>query len=377
MELLRIDEAFTLPPDPRREAPASADATGDPASLVARVGGEVAAPLTRALDRLQAFAATGRIDRSGLRALHDDIARARRIGLRAERIGRLRAGPAVAPTERHGLPQALRDALAQRRQESDALGIEIRQDLQPADVAVEGALLRELLQTLLDWCFDHSRSAIDLRVDRKPWPPQARLQARFVHVPPDESPADAAPGAALDCVAWRLLEQTARVAGLTLRRDDTAVATCARIEFPPVADASAIALDDTAARAAGPAASLAGRQLLVVAALRETRNAIRETLRPTAAMVDCVASVADARDYCRQSLPQAIVYEAALAGDAFRRLRAEWTAAAPALVFVEVAETVRKVEVLERDGERTSRIGRDVIASALIDALLFEWAQPA
>lgn len=380
MELLHIDEALTLKPQPRRAAPAGSDGTAvDPAALVARLGSEVAAPLTRALDRLHTFAATGRIDRSGLRALRDDIDRARRIGLRAQRIGRLGSKPSPAAAERHGLPQALRAALAQRRHESDARGIEIRQDLQPVEVAIDGALLRELIQTLLDWCFEHAQSAIDLRVDRRPWPPQPRLQARFVHVPPDQSTTAGASGAALDCVAWGLLEQTARLAGLTLRRDDTAVATCARIEFPPTVASSVLALDPVAAAtpAARPAAALAGRHLLVVAALRETRNAIRETLRPSAAMVDYVASVSDAGDFCRESLPQAIVYEAALAGDAFRRLRSEWSAAQPALVFVEITETGRSVEVHERDGQRTTRIGRDVIATALIDALLFEWAQPA
>lgn len=388
MELLRLDEAFTVAPVPRRSSKpgtgndgCSATTSGvDAIALVGRVGGEVAEPLTRALDRLHAFAATGRIDRSGLRALRDDIDRARRIGLRAQRIGQVGATPASAPAQRRGLPQALRDALAQRVRDTGPGGVEVRQDLQPVEVAVDGALLHELLQALLDWCFDHARSAIDLRVDCKPWPPQPRLRARFVHMPPDQSPASDAGSAALDCVAWRLLEQTARVAGLTLRRDDTAVTTCVQIEFPHTADASAIVLDGvttTATSTRRPAATLAGRHLLVVAARRETRNAIREALRPTAAVIDYVASVDAADDFCRHGMPQAIVYEAALAGEAFRRMRGAWSGASPALVYVEVAESGRAVEVLERDGERTTRIGRDVIATALTDALLFEWAQPA
>jgi hypothetical protein len=380
MDLLRFAEAFAEPAAPQAAAVGTTRPDAADGALVGRVGSEVAQPLTRALDRLHAFASTGRIDRSGLRALHDDIDRARRAGLRAQQIARLASRGVAAPPQRHGLPQALREALARRARESDGRGIELRQDLQPVEVLIDGALLQDLLQTLIDWCFEHARSPVDLRIDRRPWPPHARLQARFVHVPPDESPADAA-AAALDCVAWSLLEHVARVAGLALRRDDTAVTTCVRIEFPQTIDGLAIGLGDagpaTAAAAAGPAAPLAGRQLLVVAARRETRNGIRETLRPTAATVDYVASVDEARDFCSQSMPHAIVYEAALAGDTFRALRREWTAAEPALVFVEIAEHGRGVEVHELDGERTTRIGRDMIARALPGALLLEWTQPA
>ena len=55
-------------------------------------------------------------------------------------------------------------------------------------------------------------------------------------------------------------------------------------------------------------------------------------------MVDYVTSIDEAREFCGHGLPHAIVYEAALAGANFQKLRAQWTAEAPALVFIEISE---------------------------------------
>ena len=92
-------------------------------------------------------------------------------------------------------------------------------------------------------------------------------------------------------------------------------------------------------------------------------------------MVDYVASVDEARQFCRGGLPHAILFEAALAGENFRKLRNEWCLEVPALAFIEIAEDGRALEVHDIGGQRTSRIGRDVLASALPSALMFELAK--
>ncbi len=117
---------------------------------------------------------------------------------------------------------------------------------------------------------------------------------------------------------------------------------------------------------------MVGRHVLVVASRRETRNGVRETLRSMGLMIDYVASVDEAQQFCSGGLPHAIVYEAGLAGENFRRLRAEWSRDVPSLAFIEIAEQGRELEVSDFGGQRTSRIGRDVIVSALPSALMFE-----
>jgi hypothetical protein len=51
--------------------------------VVTEVGSEIAAPLTGALERIDALVATGRIDKANLRALREEVATARRTGMLA------------------------------------------------------------------------------------------------------------------------------------------------------------------------------------------------------------------------------------------------------------------------------------------------------
>ena len=117
---------------------------------------------------------------------------------------------------------------------------------------------------------------------------------------------------------------------------------------------------------------MVGRHVLVIASRRETRNGVRDTLRSMGLMVDYVGSIDEARQFCEGGLPHAIIFESALAGENFRKLRAEWSREVPTLAFIEIAEQGRELEVSDIGGQRTSRIGRDVIASALPSALMFE-----
>jgi uncharacterized protein with HEPN domain len=210
---------------------------------------------------------------------------------------------------------------------------------------------------------------------------QARLVCRFAYVPHDEEPnaAQLITAENLNTIGWQLLRRLAQALGLVLQRDESAGSTQLVLEFPHtvaegVSTLAALELDATAA--AGPSSQpMVGRHVLVIASRRDTRNSLRDTLRPMGLMVDYVNSVDEARQFCSSGMPHAIVYEAALAGENFRKLRATWRSELPALAFIEIAEQGRELQVNDLDGQRISRIGRDVIASALPGALMFELAQ--
>ena len=312
-----------------------------------------------------------------------EIDSARRIGLSAQQIGRFASGRVRQQQQRLSLSQTLRDALAQRGRETASRGIDLRQDLKPAEVIIDAAMLSALLQALIDWSFEHARSHIEFHIDLKTWPVHARLACRFAYIPADElvpqASAQTAAAPTLDTVSWQLLRRLAKALGLLLQREESGGNTRLTLEFPRTVDAgqvtlSSLAFDDGAN--AGPSSQpMVGRHVLVIASRRETRNGVRETLRPMGLMVDYVASIDEAREFCSGGLPHAIVYEAALAGEKFGRLRAEWAREVPALAFIEISEQGRDLEVSDIGGQRTSRIGRDVIASALPKALIFELAK--
>jgi hypothetical protein len=340
--------------------------------LVGQLGSEAAAPLTAALERVNQLTATGRIDRPSLRALRDELERARGVAMLGQQLARFAVGVRQNP-ERLNLAQMLRQALAQRGRETEARGIQFRQVLTAADVMVDASLLFALLNAVLDWSLAHARSPIEFRLDEHSWPARARLACRFSHRPADEAgPADAA---ALDSLPWRLTQQIAWAMGVAIQRHDDACQTALMLEFPITAgegfDAvTAVEYDPSALSTVGR--PLAGSHVLVLAARTETRTRVREAVRHMGLMIDFVASVEEARDFCRDGPPHALVYESSLAGDRFKALYAELLRDAPALAFIELGEEGDGFAMSGFGGAEVAHVGREAIATGLPSALVFE-----
>jgi hypothetical protein len=353
----------------------------DSQALVAQLGSEVAATLSTALERVTTLAATGKIDRASLRALREEIDRARRAGIMGQQVVRLGNGRVQLANERLDVTGLLREALRQRGREIDSRGIEVRQVLGAAEVMSDTTLLFSLLQTTLDWTFEHAVSRIDLSIEIKSWPAHACLTVAYAHQPADEVQAPAGPIAhqeevRLNTMSWRLLQQTAGVLGLVLTRRDLPGKTELKLEFPqtlaPRLEGPGKVEAEVRETASHNSQPLAGRHVMVLATRREVRNVVREALRPMGLMVDFVTSVEEAQQLCADGLPHAVVYEAAIAGEHFERLRNEMLSEVPSLVFVRIAEQGKAFEVLNLGGRQFASVGRDAIMAALPEALMFE-----
>ncbi len=355
----------------------------EPLDLVAQVGSEVAAALTMALERVNALTLTGRIDRAGLRSLRDEIERARRAGLLGQQVSRFTSGRLRLSQERVDLTATLRQAISQRSREMASRGIQIHQVLEQATVATDPNLLFALLQGALDWAFEHAVSAIDLALEMKTWPAEARLRCTFSHCPPDRVETGPAPAVAteLHTMSWRLVECAARTMGLRLERRDTQDRTTLALTFPKTV-LNADAVDTLLDLALTPQGSvgvnsrpLAGNHVLVLATRREVRTQVRDVVRAMGVMLDHVSSVDEAREFCGGGMPHAIIYEGAIGGGAMRRLMAELLAEQPQLVFIEIGEQGRPFEVNNVGGREQSRVALGALAEALPQALLFELAR--
>ena len=296
----------------------------DPQALVAQLGSEVAAHLSSALERVTTLTATGKIDRAGLRALRDEIDRARRAGIMGQQVVRLGNGRIQLASERLDLTSLLREALRQRGREIDARGIEVRQVFAAAEVMSDTTLLFSLLQTTLEWSFEHAVSRIDLELAIQSWPAHACLAVAFAYQQPDEvdtasGPAVQAEATRLSTMSWRLLQQTAGVLGLLVQRKDTPGKTELKLEFPQTLAPRLVGLQkpdvEDSATTSHNSQPLAGRHVMVLAARREIRNVVRKALLPMGLMVDFVTSVEEAQQLCSDGLPHAVVYEAAIAGE--------------------------------------------------------------
>ena len=348
-------------------------------ALVSQIGCEIATPLTAALERINSLTSTGRIDREGLRALRDEVECARQIGMIGQQITRFASGRLRQSHERLQLADALNGVLAHRGREVQARGITLKPVLKAAEVIVDASLLFTLMNATLDWALANAASQIEFTIDFKPWPVHARLACRFRHRSVDAlvDGAGATVPRGLDSLTWRLLEQTAWTMGLLIERTDEVGVTMLRLEFPRTASTeiegvSAVEISDEGFAPSSNSQPLAGSHVLVVASRREMRVAIRDALRNMSLLVDFVNSVDEAIAFCREGLPHAIVIESIQRGERFATFREEIVTEVPDFVFIEIVEEGSAFEMSGFGGAPVARVGREVLASSLPSALLFE-----
>ena len=346
--------------------------------LVSQVGAEIAAPLTAALERIHVLTATGKIDRAGLRALRDEVEQARQVGMIGQQLTRFASGRVRQSHEVLQLEEVMKSVLALRARETQARGIALKPQLKSARVIVDGSLLFSLLNATLDWALANAHAHVDFTIDFKTWPVHARLTCRFAHRPADHVADDitAAPPPRLDSLSWRLIEQTAWTMGLIVERKDVAGISTLVLEFPKTAGEemeglSASEIDDASTQS-GNSKALAGSHVLVVASRRVVRVLIRDALRNMSMLVDFVSSVDEAVHFCKDGLPHAIIVESIQRGGRFTSFREEILSEVPDFVFIEILEQGSTFEMSGTNGATMARIGRDVVASSLPAALMFE-----
>ncbi len=341
-------------------------------ALASQVGREVAEPLNSALERVIQLTTTGRIDREGLRALRVEIERARRVGMVSQQLSRFASKRLRQSHERLDLAQTLQSVLAHRAREVQARGIQVKQSTRPIEVLVDPALLFSLLNAVLDWAVESARSDIDFRVDLKSWPAHGRIVCSFGHeaagAPPDL--------AALDTLNWHLIVQIGRTMELPLQRDIDTARILLTMQFPRTVNdtlegMSALELDhgDASVLNSKP---LAGSHVLVIAGRREVRMQVREAIANMGLLIDFVASVDEAVDFCSEGWPHAIVFEAVLRGDRLDQLADDIRVDLPSFSFIEIVEEGNAFEISGFNGMDHARVGRESLKQSLPSALVFE-----
>ncbi|WP_428502901.1 hypothetical protein [Roseateles sp.] len=374
---------------PSASSGAANDVAGEPshaqwAEIVQQLGAEIAGPLSAALERIHKLVSTGQIDRQSLRALRESVSQAREAGMVGQQLARLASGRLHLSREKMHLTQVLRSVLAQRSRETQARGIQVRQVLKPIEVMTDGSLLFALLNALMDWALSSTHSSIDLRLDLTPWPAKARLVCRFAHRSLDllDDPRAAETPAALNSLAWRLVEQTAITLGVLPLREDEAGITVLTLEFPHIVGdetnglaATERVLDaepDGEHQPSSNSKPLAGSHVLIIAQRRELRSQLQIAMQHMGLIVDGVGSMEEAHQFCAEGLPHGIVFEARLRGPEFDRLYAEVMREVPDFSFVEVLDEAHKTQLSTATPDGLARISRQHVNDALPSVLLFE-----
>jgi hypothetical protein len=369
-------------PDQLSDKPRQAPDEGHWREIIGQIGTEVGLPLSSALERVTVLATTGKIDRAGLRLLREEIERARRAGMIGQQLARFASGRIRQSPEQISITQMLREVLLQRGREAAARQIEISQALKPAEVVVDATLLYALMQAVVDWSLDLAKASIEFKLDIKAWPPYARLSVRFAHSNTDASDRLSPVGTplpSLDSMAWLLVQQISWTLGLVMDRVVSEHETTLTIEFPrtiheQIEGVSVVEIDQGFG-VSDNSKPLAGSHVLVVAGGREVRSLIKESIRHMGLLVDFVATVEEAEEFCRDALPHAIIFEGVLVNDRFKTLRANIAAEMPSFVFIEIAAEGNSLQLSTQGDDNGARIGRDAIMQSLPSALIFELAR--
>ncbi len=364
-------------------APVPSQATPTLGDVVARIGAEVSAPLTNALERVLALASSGRIDRPGLQALRREIDGVRRVGLRGQQIARLASGDVRQSVERLDLPQCLRAALQGQAVHTNGLAIACPPAPAKAEVMADASLLHAVLAAAADWSAALAQANVEWRIDIKPWPVRARVMCRFAHLPPDHPAAPRAQADAgnrphreptLDTLDWLLLNYTAHIAAVVVNRQDSPSHSLLTLEFLNTVNGTleGAAAVDLAGASNGMSHSIGGSHVLVLASQRATRQRLRDATKGQDLQVDFVSTVSDAALYCNDGLPQVLVYESAFNGDALAAFQARLDAAAPGVALIEVLPTGQDCQMSVPGAEPVTRLGIDALGNMLLPVMVLE-----
>lgn len=351
--------------------------------LLGQLGRELAEPLTAALERVTTLTTTGRIDRAGLRALREEVDRARQAGIRCQQIARMASGRIRQSHERVHLTNTVQSVLAYRAREMQAQSLQLSQSLLPLEIQVDASMLFGLLDALVDWWLDCAQGVVSLRVQTCPWPARAQLSSTFCFAPSPDVGGLTSSGQAperLDTLHWHLLEQTAHTMGLSVERQIELKGDQGQVKLtlvfpgalePMLHDSDAMGNDHGFSDSVN-SKPLAGSHVLVIAAQREIRLEVREALKSMGLVLDFVSSVREAAAFCQEGLPHAVVFEGALRSAGFDRLISGIRNEVPEFVFIEVTEEGKTFDISTISATGMARVGREGISNALPSALVYE-----
>jgi hypothetical protein len=117
---------------------------------------------------------------------------------------------------------------------------------------------------------------------------------------------------------------------------------------------------------------LAGSHVLVVASRRDLRLLVREAVKPMGLVLDFVSSINEAKVFCQQALPHAIVFESNLRGPGFDKLVIGIRKEVPEFVLLELLEAGDTFEISSTSPTGVARVGREAILAGLPSALVYE-----
>lgn len=340
-------------------------------ALVAGLADQITEGISALQNSIDLLLAKERISRLEHRALSIPTERLKVAGISAQQINRFYGGRIRQSHEKVDMAQLVEGVLQERKNEFGVLGIELRRKLKSVEVLVDPTVAHTFVNAVLDWGLPFG-SRIDVRMDMNAWPKHARLQVRVSNdgLPPSST-------AMMDSLSWVLIRQIAQTAGgIEIARETTDDGVNFTAMFTRTVQAvdgiSAVELSDDHS---SMFKSLSGIYVLTVSPALQIRADVRDALREIGVMSDSVVDFEQARHAVRSRMPNLIVVDAEIKGDAFDLFRRELLREVFEFPFVEISPDDSSFDMSGFGEFSMAKVGRGNIREALGTAVMFELAK--
>jgi len=339
--------------------------------LVAGLADQMTEGVSALQNGIDLLLAKERITHLEHRALSIPVQRLKMAGISTQQIHRFYVGRIRQSHEKVDMAQLVEGILQERKNELGVLGIELRRKLKAVEVLVDPTVAYTFVNAVLDWGLPFG-SRIDVRMDMNAWPKHARLQVRVSNdgAPPSSS-------AMLDSLSWVLIRQIAQTAGgIEIEREITDEGVSFTAMFTRTVQAvdgiSAVELSDDHS---SMFKSLSGIYVLTVSPALQIRADVRDALREIGVMSDSVVDFEQARQAVRSRMPNLIIVDSEIMGDAFELFRRELLREVFEFPFVEISPDDSSFDMSGFGELSMAKVGRGNIREALGTAVMFELAK--
>jgi hypothetical protein len=339
--------------------------------LMASLADQITVGVSSLQNGIDLLLAKERITSLEHRALSIPTERLKMAGISTQQINRFYGGRIRQSHEKVDMAQLVEGILQERKNELGVLGIELRRKLKPVEVLIDPTVAYAFANAVLDWGLPFG-SRIDVRMDMNAWPKHARLQVRVSNdgVPPSST-------AMLDSLSWVLIRQIAQTAGgIEIDREVTDEGVSFTALFTRTVQAvdgiSAVELSDDHS---SMFKSLSGIYVLTISPTLQIRADVRDALREIGVLSDSVVDFEQARQAVRSRMPNLIIVDSEIKGDAFELFRRELLREVFEFPFLEISPDDSSFDMSGFGELSMAKVGRGNIREALGTAVMFELAK--
>ena len=340
-------------------------------SLIAALADQITEGTSALQGTVDQLLQRGRISKLEHRALSLPAERIKQAGVSAQQVHRFYNGRIRQSHEKVDMSELVEGVLQERKKELGVLGIALRRKLKPVEVLIDPTVAHTFVNAVLDWGLAFG-NRIDVRMDLNHWPQHARFQVRVANdgVPPSSTLEP-------DNLNWMLIRQIALATGgveitRDLRDDGVNFTAMFTRTVQAVDGISAVDLSDDQS---SMFKSLSGTYVLTISPSLQIRADVRDALREIGIMSDSVVDFAQAKDAVRSRMPNLIVVDAEIKGEAFEKFRSDLLREVFEFPFVEISPDDSSFDMSGFGEFAMAKVGRGNIREALGTAVMFELAK--